>query len=284
MKRHALMIVLMLILFTPAWIFAGGPWTQPAGSVYSQVSFTGILSYDRLYSEDGSGITLNRNVSDITLLGYIEYGLTDKLTLIGHVPYKMVKTDEDINADGEFLNTLESGSLSGFGNPSLAAKISLIRGTVLVSGQIGFDARMVTRKRHTGLRTGYSAWSLTPAVIAGGGTKRFYVFAEGGVRLRSNDYSHDFMADIESGYLLFGRLWLAGAVDILQTISDGTRAADDSEQTGLYTDGQEYFAYGFKVILPISREWGINASTFSAGSGQFVPKSAPFTLGIYYKW
>ncbi|NIW80891.1 MAG: hypothetical protein GWN16_16140 [Calditrichae bacterium] len=284
MKRDVVMMVLMLMFVITAWVFAGGPWTQPAGSGYGQVSFTGIFSYDRLYTEDGSGITLNRNVSDITLLGYFEYGLTDKLTLIAHVPYKMVKTDEGMNAGGDFPNTLASGSLSGFGNPALAAKINFIRGTVLVSGQMQLDAKIITEEQYTGLRTGYPAWSFTPTVIVGGGTHRFYAFAEAAVRLRSDDYSNDFMANIEAGYLFFGRLWLAGAGDILQTISDGVRPADGSQQTGLYANGQEYVAYGFKLILVISRDWGINASSFSAGSGHLVPKSAPFTLGLYYRW
>ena len=217
-------------------------------------------------------------------MGYFEFGLTDKLTLIGYVPYKLVKTDDALNADGDFPTTLAAGSLNGFGNPALAAKLSLIRGKVLLSGQMRIDGKTVARDRYTGLRTGYSGWSFTPSLIVGGGSEKFYAFAEAGVRLRSDGYSNYFVANMEAGYLLLGRLWISGAGDILQTLSDGNRSADGSEQTGLYANGQEYVAYGVKVILEMSHSWGINASSFSAASGNLVPKKAPFTAGLYFKW
>jgi len=284
MKRAALKIVLLLMLIFQAVAFGGGPWTQPANRGYGQLSFTGILAYDRLFTADGSGITLNRDVTDMTLMGYFEFGVNDRLTLIGYIPYKMVKTADDINPNGDFADTLMAGSLSGFGNPGLAVKFSLIRGKVLLSGQVRIDAEIFARERNTGLRTGYFARSVIPSLIVGGGTSRFYAFAEAGVRLRSNGYSNDFVANMEAGYSFFGKLWLAGAGDILQTLSEGNRPADGSEHTGLYADGQEYIAYGVKMIYEISPKWGINGSIFSAGSGNLVPKTAPFTVGLYYKW
>lgn len=284
MKLIGLKIVIPFLLIRPLFVFAGGPWTQPANNGYAQLSFSGILSYDQLFAEDGTGVALNRNVTDITLMGYFEFGLTDRLTLIGYIPYKMVKTDDAINADGDFPTTLAAGSLSGFGNPAVAAKLSLVRGPVFVSGQMRIDGKTVARERYTGLRTGYSGWSFAPSIIVGGGTKQYYAFAEAGVRMRSNGYSNDLVANMEAGYQLFGRLWLAGVGDILQTLSDGSRPLDSSEQTGLYANGQEYFAYGVKAILEISTKWGVNGSIFSAGSGNLVPETAPITVGLYHRW
>jgi len=267
-----------------AFVFAGGPWTQPVNGGYGQLSFTGIFSYDRLYADNGDGIILNRNVTDITVMGYFEFGLTDKLTLVGYIPYKMVKTTDDINPNGEFADTLMAGSLSGFGNPALAVKFSLIRGKLLLSGQVRIDAQVFARERSAGLLTGYFARSFIPSLIVGGGTSRFYAFAEAGVRIRSNGYSNDLVANMEAGYLVFGRLWFSGVGDILQTLSDGSRPLDGSEQTGLYANGQEYFAYGVKAILEISTKWGVNGSIFSAGSGNLVPETAPITVGLYHRW
>jgi hypothetical protein len=280
----ALKTMLLLMLVIPAMAFAGGPWTQPASGGYAQLSFTGIFSYDGLYTENGDGITLNRNVSDMTVMGYFEFGLNDRLTVIGYVPYKIVKTSEDINPNGEFADTLMAGSLSGFGNPALAVKFSLIRGKMLLSGQVRIDAQVFARERSAGLRTGYFAQSFIPSLIVGGGTSRFYAFAEAGVRFRSNGYSDDFVANMEAGYSFFGKLWLAGAGDILQTISGGNRPVDGSEQTGLYADEQEYITYGIKLIYEISPKWGINGSIFSAGGGNLVPKTAPVTIGLYRRF
>lgn len=276
--------ILLLISLVPAHLFAGGPWTQPAKKGYSQVSFTGIFAYDKLFEDGDAGAQLHRDITDITMLGYFEYGLTDRLTLIGYIPYKAVKSADEINPSGAFPDTLEAGSLRGFGNLALAAKLNFNRRGMVVSTQLRIDAKTVNEGFNTGLRTGYSAWAFTPSLIVGKGWDKWYAFSELGVRLRTNDYSNDFTINMEAGYLLFGRLWIAGVVDILQTISGDTLLADGSEQTGLYANGQEFFAYGIKLLYEISPKWGVNASSFSASSGHLVPKTAPFTFGLYHKW
>jgi len=43
-------------------------------------------------------------------------------------------------------------------------------------------------------------------------------------------------------------------------------------------------AYGFKIISDVSTKWGVNASVFSAGSGNLVARSLAYTIGIYHKW
>lgn len=279
-------IIGILLIFLSRQTLAGGPWTQEKGRGYAQLSFTFIPAYGSLYGRDGKTINLNREVSDQTLLGYGEYGLTPRLTLIGEVPLKFVSTADELLSGSDFPdNVLESGSLSGLGNVSLALKYALLqKKRLLLSGQVKIDAPTATGKANTGLRTGTDTWGVAPTLILGGSRRNIYVFVESGVRFRGNNYSQEFLLGGEAGISLFSRFWLIGVLDVRQSINDGTHDNENSEQTGLYPDNQEYVAFGLKLIAEINRRFGVNLSSFGASSGNLVAKSPSNTIGLYLRW
>jgi hypothetical protein len=275
----------ILLVFLSQQSLAGGPWIQEKGQGYGQVSFTFIPAYNSLYGSDGKTIKLNREVTDRTLQGYGEYGLTPRLTVTGELPLKFVSTAAEVLAGSDFQeNVLESGSLTGLGNISVALKYALLQKRLLLSGQLKIDAPTATGEANTGLRTGTGAWGLAPTLILGGSHGKFYAFIESGVRFRSNDYSREFLLGGEAGVSLFSRIWLIGVLDVRQSIDDGTHDNENSEQTGLYPDNQEYVAFGLKLIAEINRRFGINLSAFGASGGNLVAKSPANTLGVYLRW
>ncbi len=83
---------------------------------------------------------------------------------------------------------------------------------------------------------------------------------------------------------LFKRLWVIGVLDVRQSITDGTADNENSEQTGLYPDNQEYVAPGIKLLYEITPKFGINFSGFGAISGNLVAKSPSNTFGVFVKW
>lgn len=275
----------LLLLFFSQQALAGGPWTQEKGQGYAQVSFSFIPAYSSLYSENGETINLNREVSDQTLLGYVEYGLTPRLTITGEVPLKFVSTADEVLSGSDFQdNILESGSLNALGNISLALKHSLIRKRLLLSGQLKIDAPTAANEAETGLRSGTDTWGITPSLILGGSSGRVYAFVESGVRFRSNNYSQEFLLGGEVGLSLLSRIWLIGVLDVRQSLDDGSHDNQNSEQTGLYPDNQEYVAFGLKLIAEINRRFGINFSSFGASGGNLVAKSPSNTIGVYLRW
>lgn len=266
-------------------LLAGGPWTQSQGQGYAQISFTFIPEYRSLYSRNGESLSLNREVSDRTLLGYLEYGLTGRFTIIGEIPLKFVSAGEQVYPGSDFEDALlESGSLNGLGNLSAALKYGLVRKNLLLAGQLKIDAPTATGKVETGLRTGVDAWGVAPSLILGGSRGQLYAFIECGVRFRSNDYSQEFLLGGEAGTALLKRFWIIAVLDVRQSLNDGTHDNENAEQTGLYPDNQEYAAFGLKLIAEISPRFGVNFSSFGASSGNLVPKSPANTVGVYLRW
>lgn len=278
------LLMAFFVLFNQS-ILAGGPWTQEKGRGYAQASFTFIPAYRSLYGREGETIELNREVTDQTLLGYVEYGLISGLTIIGEAPLKFVSSGEEVFPGSDFQdNLLESGSLSGLGNISLALKYCLLKKRLLLSGQLRIDAPTATSEAQSGLRTGTDAWGVAPTLILGGSRGNLYAFVESGVRLRSDDYSQEFLLGGEAGVSLLKRIWVIGVLDVRQSIEDGTHDNENSEQTGLYPDNQEYFAFGLKLIAEINPRFGINFSAFGASGGNLVAKSPANTFGVYLRW
>lgn len=283
-RQHVASLVIAILASAP--LLAGGPWTQAKGEGFGQVSYSFIPEYRSLYVSGGGSddaLGLNRNVTDMTIVGYIEHGLSDRLTISGIIPYKITETSEE-TFTSDFPNVLAAGSLSGLGNITAGLKYNFISSSLLVSGVVLVDAKTSKSDSLTGLRTGYGAWGVAPVVSIGGSRNNFYGFVDTGLRFRTNDYSNEFILNGEAGIQLFNRLWVIGVLDVRQSITDGTADNENSEQTGLYPDNQEYVAPGFKLLYDITPKFGLNFSAFGAISGNLVAKSPSNTLGIYMKW
>jgi hypothetical protein len=89
---------------------------------------------------------------------------------------------------------------------------------------------------------------------------------------------------VEAGYQVSRSISVAGVINILQSLQNGTRQDPLSNlRTGLYVNDQEFIAWGLKVFGPIIPDkFGYSAALFGAVGGNFVAKSPSLNLGLYY--
>jgi hypothetical protein len=112
-----------------------------------------------------------------------------------------------------------------------------------------------------------------------------YAFGYVGVGLRGGDFSSDWRAGAEGGFRVFGRVWLVGMIDSVRSFENGDVELDRTNlETGLYVNDQEYLAYGFKLLIDVTKRLGLQATTYSALDGNNVARSPLSGLGAYYKW
>lgn len=273
-------------LFITSTVFAGGPWTQNRKGGYAQLSLSTISS-NLLYNNSGGSYQLYRNVRDNTLQGFFEYGLTDKLTLIGNIPVKLVATGtETFNAETSLVSIpFPAGDLEGLGNISAALKYKLIDASWKLAAQLRADANTSTADVTTGLQTGYDCWSYQPSLLAGISRKAWYGFISAGITLRSNYHSESFNATAEGGYGFFKqKTYLILVLDLDKSFLNDSTQREDYLKTGLYVNNQEYFSYGIKINQSIGEHWNINGSLLGAGYGNLVAKAPSYNLGVAFKW
>lgn len=272
--------LIYLLFLATCSLYAGGPWANGKGHGYAQVGIS-LNYYNKIFAPNG-GLTLNRAVHDNTYQFYGEYGLSDKLSIIGFVPFKSLRTTEP--PIGNPTNLLPSGSLNALGNVSLAGKYTLYDKNIRIAGQLLIESGVHSVKNDIGLRTGYAAWVAVPSILAGASSHKFYGFINAGYAFRSNGYSEEVRGDLEIGYTPAKSFWVAAVFNNKFSMKNGNVSEGNVAQTALYVNNQMYSAWGLKLAKGIGEKFGINISAYGAFAGDLVAAAPTFNGGVYYKW
>ncbi len=283
--RTALLFCLPFFLIPQ--LAQAGAWNQEKGSGFTQLQFN-ILNYQ--YGAISNERTdLGLLVRDITLNYYVEYGLTNSITLIGSLPFKSVGI-QDYALVIPDPGTSSPENLAGFSNIDLAAKIKIYDGGPVISAQMGVAAPATAINDEYGLRTGIDAWTFTPKILAGVGLKRGYLTAETGIQFRTNNYGHNFLFNFEGGYLKDWKhpkhkTYFSGVFSVLVQVSDGSYFDDNTATTLLYHDDAAWILPGLKINHGIGENIWL---TFGAyGAALYINYGASFpsiNFGVAYEW
>jgi hypothetical protein len=265
------------------YVCAQSPWLQDKRTLLTQISFNIIPEYHQLFLNSGNTYNTERNIKDNTLQGWFDYGISDHTALQMILPIKFMNAGDLVDSDTPTPQT-SSGSLQAFGNISLTWKQKLLQQTWILTSNLSIEFPTAQYQNKTGLRSGFDAWSILAALSTGRGFGRAYFYAHLGIGTRSNDYSSFLTGGFEGGYQLSRHIWVAGVVSILQSFQNGTRQDPvNNLLTGLYVNNQEFIAGGLKLFGSIiSDKLGYSLSVFTATSGNFVAKSVPVNLGVFY--
>jgi hypothetical protein len=283
--------IIFLFLFTFHMQLFAGAWTQEKGKGFEQLSFT-YLRYSGLINGSDPSSKLKREVTDFTLQNYLEYGLTDRLTLISVVPFKLLETGQEVlNIDPEDDlypgDTLEAGSLNGFSNVTLAMKYALKKGRVVWSAQLRVGTGNSRYDHATGLRTAYNSWLFTPSLLFGKGWNKSYLSTEAGFQYKTNNYAHNFIANVELGKRIDWKktkTWLAFVFDALIPVTTGSFDDGNSIHTGMFQNGEGYVSPGIKVSHYMTQHFIFNFATYGAVWADHGGASPTLNFGLAYEW
>jgi len=266
------------------------PWLPAKGHYYLQFSYNTIPEYTTLFNKDFPTIETSRSVSDKTLQVYSEYGLSNKFAIVASLPYKLLKTGSiNQNYLGETEEIPESDMVNSLGNIQLSVRYKLMEAKWASAFQlrVGLPANNEVGE-NSGLYPGYDAFSFTPSLSIGRGWNSTYVFSWASYIIRTNNYSGQFDVGVEGGWRPTSKLWLITYFNALISNTDGNKTPPPWEkQLGLYSNYQEYTAYGLKIIyeVPLKEEKKLGFIAHGAGSfsGHLVAKSPLLSLGVFLK-
>ncbi|PCJ28774.1 MAG: hypothetical protein COA97_00080 [Flavobacteriales bacterium] len=279
-------IFLVLSIIFPLFIFAGGPWLTPKKSGFFQLQSTlPIGNYDKLFLENNKELKLNRNQLDFTFQSYLEYGITDNITLITGLPYKYISTG-NVKNNLTNPNLLPKGNLSGFGNYKLGFKFRVSDKKLKVAMSIQSSFKTISKDLEKGLITGLNSNSIGLYTHIGKSFSngKLYSFIEGGYNTQSNNFSDFIEVHYELGYQFKPSFWGVFTLDLRESLKGGSFKNENLRQTGFYTNNQEYFAFGLKGAYELKNKIGFTAATFGAFSGNYVAFLATVSIGVYKKW
>lgn len=268
---------------------AQSAWTKEKDKGYFQLQYNTIPTYDEVFQESGDESLFPwREQTQMSFNFYGEYGITDKTTLIGHIPFKIMQSgDENENIPWEVLDIAylpKSETLTALGNIELGVRQQLYNKSFVVAAQLNVELNTSSFSEDSWLRTGYDAYSFIPTINIGKGWNKSYIQGFTGAALRTNDYFQSFKIGVEYGYKVHKNLWAIGFIDGLITIDEGERISLLTDPyTYIYVNDQEYMAYGLKLNYSKNDQFGFNFGFGGAFSAKRVAKMASLALGVFRK-
>lgn len=276
-------ILTTTFIFNSLYAFAGGPWVQEKHHAYFQLSGA-YIGYDHIYINKQNFLDLRHDVTDITLQAYGEYGISNHFTLIANIPFKIQNIQPQSTIDSTY-HPYYNGSLTGFGNISIAGKYQFLNKKFVAATQLRIDVGSNVQDPSTGLRTGYPEYGITPSVSAGKGGDKQFAYAETGVTIRGGNYGNQFNAKAEGGYKI-SKTYFIGVIDFAILLSDPaeTLLPDPFKYTALYNDAQSFTAFGLKINQEVGKHLMFNLAVYGAVGGSYVAASPSFNFGVACKW
>ena len=279
--------VFCLLLVIIATSVQAGPWPKAKGEGYFKL-YEWWLSFDEHYTSTGElDPNLTLGLYNTTLYG--EYGLTDRLTLIGNF---VAFSRSTINAQisGTRGTVLEEGeALNGVGDSEIGARFALtkpgaatpISVGLLLGVPLGEDAGGSQRNLQTGDGEFNQLLSLAAGRSFQAGGLNGFVSASVGYNVRSQGFSDEYRYGLEAGINVFDRkLWLIGRLDGSESTFNGETAAT-TQSTSIFSNNAEYLAVGGELNYNISERFGLSAGVAGAVSGRIIAAAPAYSVGVY---
>ena len=253
-------------------VHAGG-WTQPKGKGYFKLSQQ-IVRAKSLFLATGSKTEIP-TVSGNTTSLYGEFGLLDRVTLVGYIPFY-----SNFSVDAEGFD-----STSGVGDWDVGVRIGILTsGPTVVSLQalaglpLGDSGQGVVLwtgdgefNQHFSLQAGHSLYPVPGYLKAEIG----YNNRQGDVN-SDDDYSDELRYSLEAGYTVAERLgisvWLRG-IEVLGKTDDEFRSRYEIE----------YLSFGPQVDFYVTPNAGITASMSKFTRAHSMLDAPAWEFGVFVK-
>lgn len=269
----SLTVLCMVILFS-SLSFAGA-WTMQKGKLYDRVAGNVYFADDNFEKNSRrTDFPANGKFTDINLSNYIEYGLTDSITLINSLVYKRIENENDTVKETTY----------GVGDIDLAARYKLYDGTAGVLSTQGTVKIPEAYDKNKALPLGNGQYDAELKLLYGRSLWPHipgYCSAEIGYRWRFQDPADELRYLVEFGMdftkALYGRIKLDG----IMSMDNGkkTDVSGNPTTTNNFDLGKLDIALGYKF----TPAWGMELGYTPAIYGQNTAAGATYTIAATYQ-
>ncbi|MDC6366377.1 MULTISPECIES: hypothetical protein [Flavobacteriaceae] len=281
MKLYKLILVAILITCH----FSYGQWTRKTGDGYYKLS-AWYLEADEHYTDTG-GIEPNATRGQFNANLYAEYGVTDRWNLVGYIPFFarsyqndiFSRTTNELITEGEAVNSIGDIDLGvTYGiiqKEKLAVSATLLFGIPSGNDSGGSDGSYQTGDGEFNQLVKVAAG--IPFKIANNST---YAKTYLGFNNRTQNFSDELRVGAELGMQFFNSLWLAGKLDIIQSLQNGSLSAQNN-QGSIFANNVEFVGLGFEAAYYITPKLGISATYGAALDGRIIYADPSYAVGVF---
>ena len=277
MKKY---ITLSLFLLA---INASAQWTQEKGKGYYKIG-AWFLEANEHYTDTGlvdPNITRGHFITSF----FGRVGLTNKLTLIGYLPYTQVYQNGQRFSSG--LPSLPGESFASLGDIDLAVEYQLWEkkgwafSTSLILGlPTGDDAGGSDGSYQTGDGEFNQSLQFNLGKSFPIGKQNFYFKSNISINQRSKGYSDEWHFGLETGTKIAkDKLLLLGRFNTRQSLQNGSLSAVNNNGS-IFANNVEVTNLGGEIIYGFSKVWSINFTGSFPISGKVIYKAPALAVGI----
>lgn len=264
-----------MLLPALASVCHAGAWTQQKGKLYERLALNWYLADEEFdKSGDRRDFPANGDFSDINASNYLEYGLTDRLTLINSLCFKYIEKEDDLTRTTTY----------GVGDIDLGVKAKLHEGTIGVIAAQGLVKIPEAYDQDDPLPLGNGQYDLELRLLYGRSLyPRIpgYCNVEAGYRWRYGDPSDEFRYLVEFGMDftrdLYGRVKLDGIL----SMDNGVHLDPTGNPTitNNFDLGKLDVTLGYKI----TPAWGVEVAYTPALYGQNTAAGATYTVALTWQ-
>jgi hypothetical protein len=264
----------------------GGAWVQKKQGYFFKLTASYLYTTEE-YDNDGNvrgiregepGIS-NTSYKEISATGYLEYGVTNRLTMVANLPFKVVtsaRTEE--TTDGLKRNVeVVTGGLSDF---TLSGRFLLFGKTTPLSIQAGVKLPMgyETTPPDGGAPLGSGKVDVEGWVLGGVGLWPIRAYATGqiGYRIRGGSgIADEYLFQVEGGFTPGN--WLAKAT-LEGVYSEGS--ADNQESSTLIITNQDVLKLIPTIAYRFHYRFAVGAELIHILTGRNTVAGTTYSVGI----
>ena len=239
------LIILAIVIFSSAISF-GQAWTKEKGESFLKLDFT-TLSGNKLFNDKSEVIDF-QDYSFNTVSFYGEYGLTNKLTAVGYIPFLQSNSLKASTLGPEASNV-------GFGDVDLGFRYAISKEKFPLAITVMMGIPSGNNDDVNQLYTGDGEFNQIVKLASGVGKGNWWLQGAVGFNNRSNDFSDELRFDAEFGYKLLNSKLLAMLKFTGVSPMDNGNAP--LTKTGLFSNNVAYFAPAIELMYYIKPKFGL---------------------------
>jgi hypothetical protein len=185
-----------------------GPWLQKPGGYFVKAAFS-YLYAESEFDHGGDEVPvltsnpLVRSAAyrEIVLNTYVEYGLDERATLVGSLPFKILTSRRTEITDLADLIREVDVTNAGFSDLHIGVRSPLLRGRHPVSGEVRVKVPLGYPKRpaNSGPALGSAEVDVTASILAGTTLRGAYATASAAYRVRGGSLADDVGFSLQVG-------------------------------------------------------------------------------------
>lgn len=282
---------LPLLLFASVISFVcnAQEWTLAKQEAKIFASYSSLV-FDQAFNPDGDIFEHPGcyEVSDRTVQLSAEYGISNRLTAVARLPYRMITAGLDdpqctVSALPSHLTEVPSpfgGSLDAIGNMQTGL-IYKLHPAKPFNASLLAEWNTASFNYIDGTSTGFTSMGIFPGIAYTHGTEKFWTSIYAAGELRTNGYAHAVNGRFELGYKPFSILYVALNATARLPVTE----ADDCDCTlpwsSLYLAEQAYVALTLKTGMEY-KQFGLHLATGIAPYAANIGAAPVATIGLSY--